>query len=739
MLKDVKWAKTGTYLPGTKHDPIEFFTLALQNSSTFDLQLGYFNSAAISVLSLGFASFISRGGTMRMVINQIVSLKDKTAIESGLSDKYIRPFDLSDMERLKSILDSYSLHFFECLAYLIRNKRIEIKIVRPLGTNGIAHTKCGIFGDGELSIAFNGSANFTINGLLNNIEKIQLSFSNSPDEMVLNSIEEQQQSFDLLINEWATNVEYVDPSNLEVAIASEFGNSDINELLDVEKKLLEAKEKEILSTAVANDLEDDNPRFPYEKGPRDYQQLAFENWRSNKQKGLFAMATGTGKTITALNCLLEIFKRSGYYKAIILVPTVTLVEQWEKECRKFNFNRIVKIFAKNPLWKEDLSTICLRERLQGENNKLSYIIIATYASFSKKEAFDQLIKLPKKKVLLIADECHNMGAPKIKQKIEDIPFGRRIGLSATPERQYDVSGTNTIYKYFGASEKFTFEYPMEKAIKKKVLCEYYYFPHIVALNRTEMNAYKELTEKLAKYMTNNGADFKEDPILTMLLIKRKRIVQKATNKKGIYKQILENIYKENGSLKYTLVYVPEGGEPEYEAFDESNEEKELQHLIDEYTSIASNISPSTTVVEFTADSKDRDAILEKFAGGQIEVLTSMKCLDEGVDVPRAEYAIFCSSSGNPRQFIQRRGRILRTHPEKKYAYIHDLVVAPEIEKESEGYNVERNMLNIELKRVRNFASLSKNPTYTLNELIDIMNYYNLNLYEDETEQTNGDA
>ena len=132
--------------------------------------------------------------------------------------------------------------------------------------------------------------------------------------------------------------------------------------------------------------------------------------------------------------------------------------------------------------------------------------------------------------------------------------------------------------------------------------------------------------------------------------------------------------------------------------------------------------------KFISGIKNREAILDQFAKGEIEVLTSMKCLDEGVDVPRSELAIFCASTGNPRQFIQRRGRILRKHEDKHMAIIHDLVVAPIIDSTSESYNMERNLLKNELLRVRNFATLSENADYAYNELEEIIHYYGLHLF-----------
>jgi superfamily II DNA or RNA helicase len=157
-------------------------------------------------------------------------------------------------------------------------------------------------------------------------------------------------------------------------------------------------------------------------------------------------------------------------------------------------------------------------------------------------------------------------------------------------------------------------------------------------------------------------------------------------------------------------------------------DEDSEHLIDIYTQIVQDVSPKTTVKKFVSGISERNQILEDFASGELEVLTSMKCLDEGVDVPRSELAIFCASTGNPRQFIQRRGRILRNHPDKHMAIIHDLVVVPEVSYMSDSYSMEQRMLKSELTRVRDFALLSENADYAYNELDEILSYYNLSLF-----------
>ena len=391
MLKDVKRSEDGTYTPQGKHTPFEFFSNALENSFFFDIELGYFNSAAISVLAGSFASFISHGGKMRMAINQIVSVDDKKAIKAGLEGGITLGLDLTDWKSLRSSLDEYGEHFFKCLAYLIQENRIEIQIIKPKTTSGIAHTKKGQFVDLEGTVVgFSGSANFTLGGLFNNLEEINIFLSTSPDTVIQKKLSNQKEHFKKLMAQVEDDIEYLSASELQEAILSSYGGQDIEDLLNVERKLKEYK-KSLKPKPVVTSDDESLPEFPYSSGPRDYQKQAFENWKKNGQKGLFAMATGTGKTITSLNCLLEIYNRCGYYMAIILVPTITLVNQWEDECRKFKFSRIIKLFSKNPKWKERIELIKMEEKMLKENETpKSFIIISTYASFARESVFEIL-------------------------------------------------------------------------------------------------------------------------------------------------------------------------------------------------------------------------------------------------------------------------------------------------------------------------------------------------------------
>ncbi len=740
MLYEVEWAEDGTYVPGEEFSPERFFNDGLKNSTEFDLKLGYFSSAAISVLAEGFATFISKGGYMRLIINHIVSKKDKEAINDGVMGNVIDCADLSNFQYLKSTFDEYQEQFFRCLAYMISQKRLDIRIIKPRGQKGIAHTKTGQFRDGDSITAFTGSANFTISGLFNNIENISIDRSDSVDVMVQKRIAKQRKDFDAIMSGDKKGIEYLSPKDLVEAISTNYGDSDIEELLDVEEKLKEhksGKKAEDLQTPwmAAEESSEIEPHFPYPTGPREYQKKAFDSWKKS-QCGLFNMATGTGKTLTSLNCLLQIYKQFGYYKAIILVPTVTLVEQWEKECRKFDFQHVVKVCSRNKDWKGEIDRLTMKENFNPTNSPINYVVISTYASFARDNVFHDLMSLSKK-CLLIADEAHNMGSKRILDRIDSVGerFKRRIGLSATPERQFDEKGNKELRRFFNSENEYTFVFSMEEAIKNKFLCEYYYYPHVVRLCDDEMYDYMEISQKLGKiYRYNGGYLDLDDEIVRALLLKRRRIIHKARNKQDAFKYIIEERYKEKGNLKYTLVYVPEGLKPDsvadvYDSSDVVEDDMEADKLIDEYTQIVMNVSNSTTVRKFVSGQKNRESILEDFENGDLEVLTSMKCLDEGVDVPRSELAIFCASTGNPRQFIQRRGRILRTHKDKKYACIHDLVVVPDIGADCVDYDMERKLILSELKRVRDFASLSRNLDYSYTELEEVLNFYNVPLLD----------
>ena len=492
-LKDCTWSESRNYRNGSEAEPLEFFLNGLTNSTSLSLLLGYFSSTAISHLAYGFAHFISNGGKVRIVLNQILSPEDKIAIQNSENIKSEIPFDLSDFSSLERVLNKYDKHFFECLSYLISQKRIEFKIIKPLNGRGISHYKSGVFEDGEDKVCYEASCNFTYFGLNRNLERLTSFLSWEGNRSKLQC----KETLDLIngyFNESEKNVQYLDTENIQEAIYQQFGSKDINELVVQEKEFIQQKSRSNLKYKISKLLEKVmdgggqgvKPSFPYSTGPRDYQLEAYEQWMNSGKIGLFNMATGTGKTITALNCLLKESQETGLYKAIILVPTNTLANQWQTEVSdKFNFKEVYFCNSTNRVWKEELKHL---GDLVWLGRNPNYVIITTYETF-KGELFQNIFKekfySDYSSQLLIADEAHAMGSIGFLKVIPEY-ITRRIGLSATPFRQYDEVGNDKINNYFNITDsQYTYEYNMKKAINNGVLSQYYYYPKIVSLTSEE--------------------------------------------------------------------------------------------------------------------------------------------------------------------------------------------------------------------------------------------------------------
>lgn len=263
---------------------------------------------------------------MKMVINHLLSAKDKEAInkvEEG-NQEDLKVFDLTDASILHRYLDEYSIHFFECLTYLISEKRIEIKVIKPKNGKGIAHYKSGVFSDGQDAVGYKASCNFTLYGLSENLEELEafLSWENGRSNKL---IKKQLKLIDNYFTEKDEDVEYIPTSEIEVVLKDRFGKKDINELLVQEEHLLKKKMSLIanpkLKKTIAklfNDIETirRSPKFPYGGEPRPYQKDAYDKWVANGYKGMFAMATGTGKTITSLNCLLNEYHKTKFIELL---------------------------------------------------------------------------------------------------------------------------------------------------------------------------------------------------------------------------------------------------------------------------------------------------------------------------------------------------------------------------------------------------------------------------------------
>jgi superfamily II DNA or RNA helicase len=722
-FKSIVFPPTYKYSSDSEYIPLEFYEEAFPISTNIDLLLGYFSSNAIKVLSRSFAEFIYNGGRMRLITNHVYSLSDYENLINDTKlndeDKIINIF--SDLSEIQKNLSYEGKHFFDCLKYLLNKGRLELIPVK-FNNVDLAHCKKMILFDGKDHIVTEGSINFTLPALIKNSESFQVETPWNGD-VSIKRIEDEKENFKKIFNKTHPSYKHIEKEGIEVIINSIGRDKDISDLLDdsleLNKKNYSDKVKKIMDRKKKRfdekiEILSNTPKFPFPQGPREYQKEAFDEWVKKNYSGVFAMATGTGKTITSLNCLLNIFNDEQSYRAIILVPSIALLNQWESEVNSFNFKKILKVGGGNN-WEKDFANYCSN---YSWGLKEDLVIISTYGSFVL-DRFQKQFKKVQNDFLLIADEAHNMGANNIKSKLSNLEVSKKIGLSATPKRIYDPEGTLAIDKFFNDEPPYTYSFGMEKALEYGFLTGYKYHPLIVELTEEEFEEYTLISRQLLKFFDFENEKFRDDPIVEILLLKRKNIIHKAHNKISLFSSIIGEL-KKTKKDKYVFAYIPEG----YSTNDNGGSVK----ILNEYLRRINKDYPSVKMNSYTSEDQDLSGILRGFEEGKIEILFAMKMLDEGVDVPRAEVGIFASSTGNPRQFIQRRGRLLRKHKDKAYSTIYDMVVVPKLDSNTnELFNIERNLVQNELTRVAYFASLSMNFYDSKEALMGICEKYNLDL------------
>jgi superfamily II DNA or RNA helicase len=728
--KDFKYR----YSTGRKDLPFDFCELALSNSTKLDLGLGYFSSACFNILSVGFAHFISNGGNMRLYINQYLTEDDYKLLQSN-EDVDFEDYILKSFYSLKTTLSKRDEHFFKCLSYLIQNKRIEIKIVVPR-YGGLAHEKFGIFADGYSNkVAFTGSMNLTAAALVKNIETIECTCSWKSEDS-RERIEISEQDFAEIWTGANESVLVFPAKKFCQEIVKTYPKVDADELLLQEKKIIKKLTKIQEEENPTEKKSEQPPHFPYKypDGARRYQIQAYEAWVKNGKQGIFAMATGTGKTITSLNCALQEYQQDGSYQLLILVPTIALVEQWIDEIGLFDFKNIIEVYSENSQWRRQI--VSLKNKIQRGSNE-NFVIVSTYQSFTNDD-FQQILPNLPNSILLIADEAHNIGSENVRAAFKKMKIKKRIALSATPNRIYDQEGTSELESFFNDKPPYVYSFPMSQAVKEGRLMEYCYYPRMVYLNEPEMEKYAEYTKKLMNLFDNETGKFKNEDEATKLKMLRKQVLHKAEDKIRVLREIITEIGQEK--LKYCFVFAPEGKINENDKDDakrhseSDNSIEEVDAILDKMLYAIIELFPKTRCNTYTGTNskRQRSAILSGFENGDIDVLLAMKCLDEGVDVPRAEYGIFASSTGNPRQFIQRRGRLLRKHPDKTFAYTYDMIVVPNFQSShysNDFFKIERSLVRGELARVAYFADLATNTHSAKEVLQELADHYQLNLSE----------
>ena len=649
-----------------------------------DSMMGFFTSTSLKTIAPGLATFINEStGKLRLIVSPILRQDDLDAIEVGISDIGMESLIEHALSELTVTANLIEKHTLQCLSWLIRQNRIEMKVA--LMKDAILHTKVWIFYDAGDSMAVHGSSNMTQSGLQKNIEQIAVARSwEHPDhEFTVNRLRRQ---FDILWNDDDPNSIVVDmPTAIRRDLVRNYSSSippQESTLRDLYKRASVYDSTKIYLPEVSrrSTTEFEIPDWlKYDEGDFAHQGEAVTAWLNAGHRGILEMATGSGKTITAMICARRLFDNAKPLLIVIAAPYIPLVDQWCDEVRPFGIEPL-NISAINGRAKRDAELGRLRRLLRRHGVQA---IVVTHDMLCR-EDFQTKIEQSGCETLLIADEVHNLGRSQFIDRPPEF-FDHRIGLSATPERQYDEEGTEALFDFFGES---VYSFTLEQAIGK-CLVEYDYYVHPVELADEELESWHVLTDKIRAnaWRVESGDD--GDEFLQDQFRKRRIIIENAESKSRVLGELLDDIHPD--ALKYTLIYASDKNPKQLD---------DVNRMLLERSILFHQLT-----YEETPDRSKVAAILESFQSGQLGVLTAKRVLDEGVNIPQVQRAYILASTTIERQWVQRRGRLLRQCPQigKTHSEIHDFVVVPPT-----GSGDERSMARSELQRVERFASLARN-------------------------------
>lgn len=702
----------------------DFYFPSLSIASRYDRAAGFFSASTLSHAAQALSAFISGGGSIRLIVGAFTDPEDIVAVREGLrlkelSDSLGAAF-LAELDRVNN--DELFMHRFNALAWLVGRGRLEIRVaLRP---RGMYHDKVGIISDaaGD-AIVFAGSANESATALLPtlNYESIDVFPDWRPE--LENYFGPHKASFERL---WANKSRGTVVLDVPTALK--------DRLLEVSGKLVEPPDpqRELELEARIRAAEDESQRALRPRGPqvpefvngfpfqiREHQRKALTNWQvEGDYQGIFDLATGAGKTITAVYAVVQMAKAIPGLTVVIAAPYQSLADQWCEILEEFNI-RALRCYVSKANWYDALQKIVL----DAEMGSTPFEAIVVVNRTLKTPEFQRAVaRIPEKQFLWIGDECHHHGSESFASALpQNAKY--RIGLSATPEHYLDDDRNERLKAYYG---EIVFRYTLREAIEDKVLTPYNYFPHLVALTGYEAEEFIALSEEIARLMAreNSNPGAKPSPGLTALLMQRSRLIGSAVNKLSALRDVLAGRPPES----HTLFYCGDG-RVEYDSLDEDDDREEggaegSSRQIETVSRVLDDLR--WKVSRFTAreSRREREEILQTFRVGLIDGLVAIKCLDEGIDVPACSTAYILASSRDPRQFIQRRGRILRRSPGKSHATIHDFVVVlPEGMADSSG--AARKLISAELKRVAEFSTLAENRFEAYGQLRHILLQYDL--------------
>jgi superfamily II DNA or RNA helicase len=674
-----------TYDPGVAGvDVIEnFYAPVLKEAVLYDRAAGYFSSRVFASVARGIAGIVEKRGKIRLVTSHAFTPSDTKNLQEYFGDQDFANRLFSEFEEsykhFGDLAGAIAKDHVAAMCWMLREGLLEIKIIVPVGADLTAlspaeidkfHPKFGILTDefGQ-RIAFSGSVNETESAWNRNIENIDI------------------------YREWLEGqAGYVAPK------VRRFENYWNNENLDgwacielpnaVKDKIVEAYAPEDFPKS----LSIKSQQTPAPGGLRPYQNDAVEAWKRLGRRGFLEMATGTGKTRTAKSCIESCYEM-GKILTVVVVPYKHIGDQWVSELSGIGARLI------EGDWKSEFSELLLDAEM-GRFEHLTLVVVKNTAS--KTVFVSRLEELSSSfdHTLLVGDEVHWLGATAFQAAL--LPFADfRLGLSATPERYFDEEGTGVLYRYFGET---AFEFDITKALAYRtptgdpILTPYEYHPIFVSLSQDEMIDYRLLSKKIASIMGSSESKRIDSDQLEALLIKRSNISKSASAKIPALKEVLEQF---SGQLSQCLIYCSD-----------FNQMEDAGEVLNDLGIDAQRITgkESATKSAKFGNISERQHIIDNFAKGNLDVLLAIDCLDEGVDIPSARVGIILASSGNAKEFIQRRGRLMRTFPGKEIAQIFDICVLP-----NDNDELIKSIRDVELRRIEEFANDAINSEQILKE------------------------
>ncbi|MEM7034158.1 MAG: DEAD/DEAH box helicase family protein [Chloroflexota bacterium] len=665
----------------------DFFVPVLAHATRYDRGVGFFSSSWIRLAAQGLMALAQNHGQARWITSPILDKSDWAAMWEGTQARQDAVLRVSLFRSIETLAQDLKKDTRSALAWMVADGILDFRLALPYNKlDNEFHAKFGIFTDFDgHQVAFNGSYNDSITGT-RNYEEIDIFCSWI--EVQQDWVQRREDKFKRL---WDNQ----DP-NVRVFELPDAAREQILKLRNGQRPYEMPPSLKEASVSYSVTRMSGGPQVPKDIILREYQEEAITAWFDNQCRGLFEMATGTGKTITALAAATQLFNQTKRLIMVVACPYKHLVSQWSDEAQKFGFRPICVAEARTK-WESTVTRqLQMFQRGQGQ-----LITIITTNDALQSGVLPSILEPCWSEALLIADEAHYMGAPKMLTTLPgNAPY--RLGLSATPIRHYDDDGTEKILTYF---DQVVFRLPLDKAIGTH-LTPYYYHAIPIEITEDEFETFRQLTQKLQRHMRSDDEELSE--AAQLIAIQRARLLNNSVAKLDWVRDNVDNYAK----IKHTLFYVGD-------------------KLFGEIRSVL-GFEKRIRIHEFTQrqNNQERQEILARFEKGDLQALLAMKCLDEGVDVPPTRTAYFLASSGNPREFVQRRGRVLRRSPGKEFATLYDLIAIPpreyiDLGEQNADYNVVRAAFRREYRRVKEFAKLAQNHYQALDEMFEIASQLDL--------------